>query len=64
MHHIIDNSLFLIIMNIHRYNRIYNYEIIVNVTFKTFNNRDFQIELFSNTMLATLDKMMYIYKRT
>ena len=55
---------FVIIMNIHRYNRINNYKIIVNVAFKTFVNGDFQIELFSNTMLAILDKMMYMYKRT
>ena len=55
---------FVIIMNIHRYNRINNYKIIVNVAFKTFINGDFQIELFSNTMLAILDKMMRMYKRT
>ena len=55
---------FVIIMNTHRYNRINNYKIIVNAAFKTFNNGDFQIELFSNTMLAILDKMMYMYKRT
>ena len=55
---------FVIIMNTHRYNRINNYKIIVNGIFKTFNNGDFQIELISSTMLAILDKMMYIYKRT
>ena len=55
---------FVIIMNTHIYNRINNYKIIVNVVFKTFNNGDFQIELFSNTTLARLDKMMYTYKCT
>ena len=55
---------FVIIMNTRRYHRINNYKIIVNVAFKTFNNADFQIELFSNTMLAILDKMIYMYKRT
>ena len=55
---------FVIIINTHRYNRINNYKIIVNVVFKTFNNGDFQIELISNTMLAILDKTMYMYKRT
>ena len=55
---------FVIIMNTHRYNRINNYKIVVNVAFKTFNNEDFEIELISNTMLALLDKTMYMYKRT
>ena len=55
---------FVTIMNTHRYNWINNYKIIVNVVFKTFNNEDFQIELISNTMLAILDKTMYMYKRT
>ena len=51
-------------MNTRRYYRINNYKIMVNVAFKTFDNGDFEIELFSNTMLAILDKMMYMYKRT
>ena len=55
---------FVITVNTHRYNRINNYKTIVNVAFKTFNNGDFQIELISNTMLAILDKTMYMYKRT
>ena len=55
---------FVIIMNTHIYNKINNYKIIVNVVFKTFNNGDFQIELIFNTMLAILDKTMYMYKRT
>ena len=37
-----------------------NYNITVDVAFNTFNNGDFQIELFTNTVLATLDKMMYM----
>ena len=30
----------------------------------TFNDGDFQIPLFSNTILAVLCKVMYMYERT
>ena len=58
------NLSLVIIINTHRCNRINNYKIIVNVVFKTFSNGDFQIELVSNTMVAILDKTMYMHKRT
>ena len=46
---------FVIIMNTHRWIRVNN------VTFKTFNNGDFQIELISNTMLAIRQNDVHVY---
>ena len=48
-------------MNTHRHYRIKSYKITINVAFGTFDNTDFQIQLFSNAMQAMLDKVMYIY---
>ena len=47
MYHIKGQLSFIIIMRTHSYNRI-KYEIIINVAFRTFNYRDFQMQLFSN----------------
>ena len=36
----------------------------INLAFNIFNNGDFEMDSFSNTVLAILDKMKYLYKRT
>ena len=50
----------MIIMISYSCNRIKYYNIIVHVAFITFNDGDFQIQLFSNTVLAILEKIMYM----
>ena len=51
-------------MSTHRYNRIKYYQIITNAAFSTFNDGDHQKQLVSKIMLAMLDKIMYMCKRT
>ena len=57
MHHIMGNYLLLLarmLMDTIRKNT----EIIINESFNTFHDGYFQMQLFSNTILAILDKIM------
>ena len=57
MHHIIGNyllSLAWMLMDTIRQNA----KVIINESFNTFNDGYFQMQLFSNTILAILDKIM------
>ena len=62
MYHIIGNYP-LLLSSTHKYNRIKYYKTI-NVAFIILSDGDFPIPLFSNTVLAILDKIMYRFKRT
>ena len=57
MHHIIGNNLLSLawmLMDTIRQNA----KVIINESFNTFNDGYFQMQLFSNTILAILDKIM------
>ena len=43
-------------MSTHNYNRTKYYKIVISVAFSAVNDGDFQIQLFSNAMLAILTK--------
>ena len=49
-------------MSTHTYNKTKYYQILINVTFSIFNDKDYHC--FRNAILAILYKIMYKCKRT